>query len=83
MCILQAYADARGPIAGEVWLLPTFLYPLGLLGGLCGVAALVSVHQSGGRLRGRWLSWISIGLTVLFPLSGLFWGELIRWVKSN
>src|SRR5262245_3459229 len=79
--VLRAYATANGPVAGEVWLLPAMWFmSCGTVGGACGIAALVSIHQSEDRLRGQWLAWTGVGLTVLFPISGLFWGDLIRWV---
>lgn len=82
--VLWAYKKASGPIAGEVWLAPLFLFVCtGLLGGLFGVLGLVSIQHSEGRLQGRWLAWTGVGLTVLFPVCGIFLGDLIRFVQGR
>lgn len=66
-----------GPVAGEIFLLPGFLFiMLGIPAGICGVAALVNIQSSAGSLRGLWIAIVGIMISSLIPLRGL--ADVIR-----
>jgi hypothetical protein len=79
---LQYYA--RGNKAGEVWLGPAFLFGCpGLLGPVFAFLAILQWRASKDQYRGVWLALLSLVLTMSFPMSALFWGSFIRWVKPD
>lgn len=81
--VLQVYT-AHKEVAGEVWLLPTGIWALsGLPMFATAFLGITNVRRSKDGLRGQWVAVVGLILWASFPLSGLFWGDLIRLVQGR
>lgn len=71
--VLRVYANAHGPIAGEIWLLPLMAYvPCGLAAMATAAVAFATIQASSGALKGRWLSLMGLAISAIPVEYGVF-----------
>jgi hypothetical protein len=81
--VLGVYA-AHNKVAGEVWLTPILVWGIFWLATFAtAFVGIANVRRSNNRLRGQWIAALGLGLWAVFPLSGFFWRDLIRFAQQT